>query len=776
MLSPRRRWLIVSFCLIAVFLVVQLARFGQSLGATSVQQTPLREEACKTLPSWDSPWNYLNFDHPTTRAKDNLRNDTHYVTAFAIGGFTNELISAIHLIYLGILTRRVPILPPIIPAAHVSEDAGTLAFSDVFNLTFLRHALRYPILEWQDLKSLDLNISVLDAPSASDPALERFGCWSTQKRTIKAPAWSFDSENVLKLDLGYTRVPDFVYLDPGDQKELFTTFPGLAVLVQSGYPHPASTKDDLVVLRESRLGGKGVVRPDERLACFDMLFYTSTGLREFEFEERWSPVWNNVGRHFRFQRDLVDHAKVYILKAFGIEEGGDVPPMITVHIRRGDFDLHCKAGEQPPCYIPNSRFKKAVEDVQKRLLETKGIKASHVLVASDEESQEFWDEIQSYGWRYIDHLSEGTYELYGEWYPVLIDKIAQSLGVGFVGTKSSTFSLLSARRVEDWNGDNLRNDTYYVTAFSIGGFSNELIGAMQLIYLGILTQRVPILPPIIPAAHVSEHAGNIAFSDIFNLTTLRSTLRYPILEWKDVKSPQANVMDNPPPSDPALDTFGCWSTQKRTLVETTSSTSSENVLKLDLAYTRLPDFVYLHPEKADELFIKFSGVAAAIQPRYPHPDTKNLGVMVESRLGEGRWAPDEHLACFDLMYYVSSGAAADSGNWFEFEDRFKEAVEELQGRLWRNRNVNASHVLVASDETDPSFWSEVTSYGWKHLNHTAERTHERYGEWYPILLDIVAQSMAVGFVGTQGSTFSLISARRVEDWNSGESVMVSYYD
>ena len=81
-----------------------------------------------------------------------------------------------------------------------------------------------------------------------------------------------------------------------------------------------------------------------------------------------------------------------------------------------------------------------------------------------------------------------------------------------------------------------------------------------------------------------------------------------------------------------------------------------------------------------------------------------------------------------------------------------------------------------SDETDPSFWSEVTSYGWRHLNHTAERTHERYGEWYPILLDIVAQSMAVGFVGTQGSTFSLISARRVEDWNSGESVMVSYYD
>ena len=57
--------------------------------------------------------------------------------------------------------------------------------------------------------------------------------------------------------------------------------------------------------------------------------------------------------------------------------------------------------------------------------------------------------------------------------------------------------------------------------------------------------------------------------------------------------------------------------------------------------------------------------------------------------------------------------------------------------------------------------------GWSYINHTTDRTLERLGEWYPPLIDIVAQSYAVGFVGTEDSTFSLIGQRRVESWNGG---------
>ena len=44
-----------------------------------------------------------------------------------------------------------------------------------------------------------------------------------------------------------------------------------------------------------------------------------------------------------------------------------------------------------------------------------------------------------------------------------------------------------------------------------------------------------------------------------------------------------------------------------------------------------------------------------------------------------------------------------------------------------------------------------------------------------MLIDNVALSMGVGFVGSGSSTFSLLNARRVEDWNDGITEIVSHY-
>jgi len=63
-----------------------------------------------------------------------------------------------------------------------------------------------------------------------------------------------------------------------------------------------------------------------------------------------------------------------------------------------------------------------------------------------------------------------------------------------------------------------------------------------------------------------------------------------------------------------------------------------------------------------------------------------------------------------------------------------------------------------------------------HFNHEEEGTLKKYGEWYPPIVDIVAQSMAAGFIGTRDSTFSLVSARRVEDWNDGPAILLSRAD
>lgn len=71
------------------------------------------------------------------------------------------------------------------------------------------------------------------------------------------------------------------------------------------------------------------------------------------------------------------------------------------------------------------------------------------------------------------------------------------------------------------------------------------------------------------------------------------------------------------------------------------------------------------------------------------------------------------------------------------------------------------------DEVSPAFWDDVREQGWFYVDHTEEMTLERYGEWYLPLIDVAMQSFAMGFVGTEGSTYSLVSERRVEDWNGG---------
>lgn len=43
---------------------------------------------------------------------------------------------------------------------------------------------------------------------------------------------------------------------------------------------------------------------------------------------------------------------------------------------------------------------------------------------------------------------------------------------------------------------------------------------------------------------------------------------------------------------------------------------------------------------------------------------------------------------------------------------------------------------------------------------------------YPVILDAAVQSNGLGFVGTDRSTFSILSRRRVIDWHDGAARMV----
>jgi hypothetical protein len=59
---------------------------------------------------------------------------------------------------------------------------------------------------------------------------------------------------------------------------------------------------------------------------------------------------------------------------------------------------------------------------------------------------------------------------------------------------------------------------------------------------------------------------------------------------------------------------------------------------------------------------------------------------------------------------------------------------------------------------------------WKSiLHHKGSRLNR-----YPVFIDAVVQGGAHGFLGTQGSTMSLLAVRRVEDWQGGIGRMVQW--
>ncbi|KAF8647058.1 hypothetical protein AX16_006893 [Volvariella volvacea WC 439] len=323
---------------------------------------------------------------PTTYFRENLRNDTFYVTAWSSAGFTNQYMNYINLIYLGVLSERVPIIPPFAPADHISANGGVVPFSEVFDLARLSHNIRAPLLEWSDIKTLpSRNADASSAPQ--NVPVEHVGCWSTRQQNDYEP---YGSPNLLKhlgLDVSYTRVPNAVRRAPDLEVDIHLRFSDVAALI---YPHDPShvlpdeedeENEEFPLMTISALGEAG--GPEKTLACFDFMYYVSSSREEYEWKRGWSPAWRFVGKYARFNDKLLDLARGYLARLFGTAES-NIPPFIAVHVRRGDFMYHCRGVDIKECFAPVSAYAQRVEEVRKELWEVRGIDIlpSNVLVTS----------------------------------------------------------------------------------------------------------------------------------------------------------------------------------------------------------------------------------------------------------------------------------------------------------------------------------------------------------------------------------------------------------
>jgi len=193
--------------------------------------------------------------------------------------------------------------------------------------------------------------------------------------------------------------------------------------------------------------------PDEQLLCYDYLYYVCAQ-QPFEFNFDYSPAWRFVGQYMRWSPQLESLINQYARRTIGVPDDEPTPNWIAVHVRHGDFKNLCADVPLSDCFAPLSVIAKRVQEVKEELLGRMGIVVENVIMTSDENDEAWWDGVRSRGWFQVDHSE--TVQLYGPWYPVLIDAGIQSSGVGFVGTDRSTMSILAKRRVESWRDGAVR--------------------------------------------------------------------------------------------------------------------------------------------------------------------------------------------------------------------------------------------------------------------------------------------------------------------------------
>ncbi|VDB86576.1 unnamed protein product [Peniophora sp. CBMAI 1063] len=428
----RRRPLILPLIALSFLSLSALALYAQSGLRIS---SPLQEDAAVAEDYEVGPSRLSALrGPPASRFRDNLRNDTLYIHSFISAGWTNDVMTYANLIYLGTLTGRVPIVNVFNPS-HVGPAAGSIPFDKVFDIDTLSENIGLPVLQWHEVKD----------PESEE--VEEIGCWDIweavqNEEHYPRVIYTLGDQG---LDISWTRAPPSVKLYPDNPLDRTARFWDMASLT-----FKYGRERSLVPATPSKEHGV-VLSPDEHLACFDYLYYSAATTSD-EFYAEISPAWRFVATHMHFTPEMQNLADGYLRRMFGVAEHDDIPPYITIHARRGDFGVYCTGQglSEEECFPTIEDYVDGIAGIQEALETRLGIRPQHVVMVSDERNEGWWASVRLMGWYTPNHVEERTEERYGTWYPVLIDAVIQSSGVGLLGTPGSTMSLMAGRRVMDW--------------------------------------------------------------------------------------------------------------------------------------------------------------------------------------------------------------------------------------------------------------------------------------------------------------------------------------
>ncbi|GAA6040228.1 hypothetical protein JCM8097_004194 [Rhodosporidiobolus ruineniae] len=414
--------------------------------------------------------------------KDQMQPGQTYLTGMFFGGQSNQLLAMYNLLFLGKQLGRTVILPPF-TAIHFTSGARRPA-NQIYDLPRL--------FAEADVSAIPL--SYFKSPIVENNQRDVVTCWSTMELytgTVNnhQVETGFNAHEVYTNFWAMPRIPrssggEVIQIDPiisflrnrTAQLE-WVDQTRREILPQKSLPKDV---DPATVDKEKNL--KPFFDPlhfspptdDDQITCVDATFYVGDSVppppypQHIPLEPWRGRAWKEVGRHLHFIPEVQEVADEYLLRIFGVKRVEDVPPYISVHVRRGDFkNFHGNT------FTPLSNYAASVSDIRRQLqdrLDNPRSKAERegkpalkrfstppseyaVLVTSDEEGgSEMWKEVEALGWKRLDHTALKTVEVHGEWWPSMLDGELLARGQGFVGTQWSTFSMVSGLRVEYWRG------------------------------------------------------------------------------------------------------------------------------------------------------------------------------------------------------------------------------------------------------------------------------------------------------------------------------------
>ncbi|GAA5929026.1 hypothetical protein JCM1841_005613 [Sporobolomyces salmonicolor] len=421
----------------------------------------------------------LNYDTPQETLQMQLKDGVRYATALAYGGHANQMISIQKLLYFSKLTNRVGIIPALLPV-HIDGHPENL--STFYDLPRFYHESHIPAVEMSRVKPVDWTSSL--------PQKEHLSCWSVQEATVgfaNLEAWSL---NLYGIRIQYWPLPSMARGLGGfdlafDALRVFD-FDQWAKNDWIGRVQRESLPQKKPVDGEEFSGDRatnikdgfdpaGTQPPNDQITCFDnTLFLGPVMFPPLPVSKApLEPVvpgeglsWISVGQHLRFNPVVEARADEYLMRLFDVPAPPQIPPFISVHLRRGDFKEFAgfTALDQYTAALERVRagLQARLDDPdgwigpgRKHFRAFKGLRADeYAVVATTDErgDSEFVKDVRALGWKVLDHDAFETRETLGGWWPTMLDGAILARGRSFVGTDRSTFSHLAGLRVKYWHG------------------------------------------------------------------------------------------------------------------------------------------------------------------------------------------------------------------------------------------------------------------------------------------------------------------------------------